>query len=87
MNKVIILALFLAVFLGSGVAVAASKGLWPVSSKRLESGFVQQVYGPVIDQYKLRVVKFNDDGNLCYVVFSEVQSNTAYTPSLQCSFK
>lgn len=87
MNKYIILALIIGLFMGSGVALAASKRLWAYDSKRLEAGFVQQIYGPVIDSYRLRVVKFNDEGNLCYVVFSEVQSNTAYTPSLQCAFK
>lgn len=87
MNKYIILALFLGLIMGSGVAFAASKRLWATDSKRLEAGYVQQIYGPVIDGYKLRVVKFSDDGNLCYAVFSEVQSGSAYTPSLQCAFK
>lgn len=83
MKKAIIFAVLFAFLLSAGSIFAAVK--WS-DTKRLQNEEVQLIYSRAFDTEKIRVLKFHDDGNICYMAYQGA-GGYALTPSLECKFK
>ncbi|MCA9308680.1 hypothetical protein KC980_04155 [candidate division WWE3 bacterium] len=69
------------VFIGiSGVALA-SNGWYQV--KRLPDGDSQVIYSGPMDEQKLKVVKINDEGTICYISVLAV-SGSNFSSGIDC---
>lgn len=80
MNKYIILAIVLVVFMFGFTDVKAQVAkLWD-STVRLPKGYSQEIYSDVIDKSGVKIMKFNDNGTVCYVAYG----NKSNSPSIHC---
>lgn len=84
MRKFIVLSIILVVLGLSGVALA--KDGWK-SFIVLPQGDYQYIQPGHDHSNRVSILKFRDDGNLCYIAFNENLQGQAIATSIDCDFK